>query len=575
MLELENAIVLLSNKESDKNATFGSAFIIARDDIYTYLLTCAHVIEQINQDSTENKLKILDVENPVEIVCCGASDAIDIALIKVAGLFDKPVFKHFAKGQSQHDIYVTGYSRFEKRHLKRPLKGKLGKSTKITAEGKEAPFWDVHILDDELSKLDAGYSGSPLYDQDGQVLAIVSHKRSVGNIGHAFCISNLKILYPEIIQLIPNIDKLNENLRLKNVRTGLFQRMTDIIAVYKTLGKCLLQMEKQGIDEDGEVILITCEAFISNEIDTQNFIAFCQSLETELTKETHDQPNYSSLAQCLNQGEIALCIGIELASILDPKLNTVSELPTHISSLANFENVNTQALAEVCEYAEIHTDCTRQKIISELKNLLTPPLDHTPKIALYELLTRLQKPFLVISCSFDTLLEQQLKNSGKRFASIVSNNNVESTEQPLFLTFSDRENFFCSDEQLSALRLMEEGYSLIYYPRGCLDESQDTLLLSERDYLNATNLLNKRYPAYLHNKLKGRGLWFLGYHPENWETRLLAKVLQYQRRHNRDQPLVIQQYANNFAKFFWREIQCQHYNNISLSTFIANIEAVL
>jgi hypothetical protein len=575
MFKPENAIVLLSHQASDQNLAFGSAFIIAQDSDYSYLLTCAHVIEQINKGSTDNQLKILAIDTPVEIVCCGASDAIDIALLKVAGLLDKPMFKHFVLGQSEDDIYVTGYSRFENRHLQRPLKGKLGKSTKITAEGKEVPFWDVHIVDDELSKLDAGYSGSPIYNQENQVLAIVSHKRSVGNIGHAFCISNLKTLYPEISQLIPEIDQFDENLRLRNVRTGLFQRMSEIINIYKILGKCFLNMERQGIDEDSEVILITCEAFISNEIDTQNFIVFCQSIETEASKQIQDKPNYSSLAQRLNQGEIALCIGMELATTLDPKLNSASELPQHISALTHFENIHTPALAEICEYAEIHTDCTRHRIITELVKLVTPPLNYTPKISLYELLTHLQQPFLVISCGFDTLLAQRLKTCGKRFASIVFNNNIESTEQRLFVSLSDQESRYCSDEELSALRLMEEGYSLIYHPRGYPDENQDTLLLSERDYLNATDLLNKRYPAYLHNKLKGRGLWFLGYHPESWETRLLAKVLQYQRRNNRDQPLVIQSQASSFAKFFWREIQCQHYNNISLSAFITNIEALL
>ncbi|NOQ35650.1 MAG: hypothetical protein GQ569_07110 [Methylococcaceae bacterium] len=575
MLEFENAIVLLSSNEPDKNKAFGSAFIIARDNDYSYLLTCAHVIEQINGlNAVENKLKILGLECPVEIACCGASNAIDIALLKVAGLFDKPVFKQFALGQSQNEIYVTGYSSFEKRHLKRPLKGKLGKSTKITANGKEAPFWDIHITDDDLSKLDSGYSGSPIYNQEGQVLAIVSHKRS-SDIGHAFCISNLKILYPDINQLIPEIDKLNENPRIKNVRTGLVKRMAEIIKVYRTMGKCLLQMEKQGIDDDAEVILMTCEAFIANDIDTQDFIVFCQTLENDSSDKNSDTPNYSSLAQRLNNGEIALCIGSELAPSLDSKLKSVKELPSHISALANFEHVNDQALAEVCEYAELHTDCTRNTIIAELRKILTPPLDYTPQIALYELLTRLDKPFLVIACGFDTLLEQRLKNSGKSFVSIVSNSNSESSDQRLFLKYSDKENHFCSDEQLSSLRLMEEGYSLIYHPRGYPDEQQDTLLLSERDYFNASDLLNKRYPAYLHNKLKGRGLWFLGYHPDTWETRLLAKVLQYQRRNNRDQPLVIQQQANAFAKFFWREIQCQHYNDIRLSEFITNIETFL
>ncbi len=369
----------------------------------------------------------------------------------------------------------------------------------------------------------------------------------------------------------------DEKLRIKNIRTGLFQRMGEISKVSATVLKCLLKMEKQGINDDAEVILTICEAFITKEMDVQGFIGFCQTLDYSPSSSNNNanEPNYKALAQGLNNGEIALCIGSELAPSLDSKLSSVNELPTRISALADFENLKAQPLSEVCEYAELHPDCRRNRVVGALQKLLTPPFNYTPSIALYELLVRLEQPFLVISSGFDTLLEQRLENSGRRFVSIVSNNNADFAKQRLFLNYySDKENHYCSDEELSSLRLMEEGYSLIYHPRG-YPEERDSLLLSEQDYFNAIDLQNKRYPAYLHNKLKARGLWFLGYHPDSWETRFLAKDLQYQRRSSRDYPLVIQQHADAFAKLFWREIQCQHYDDISLSEFIVNIEESL
>ena len=98
-------------------------------------------------------------------------------------------------------------------------------------------------------------------------------------------------------------------------------------------------------------------------------------------------------------------------------------------------------------------------------------------------------------------------------------------------------------------------------------------MLSERDYFNACELLNKRYPDYLHNKLKTRGLWFLGFHPDSWEARLLAEVLLYQRRTNRNKPLVIQEQADSFAKLFWRD--CQFYPGLSVDAFVAKLGAAL
>jgi len=142
------------------------------------------------------------------------------------------------------------------------------------------------------------------------------------------------------------------------------------------------------------------------------------------------------------------------------------------------------------------------------------------------------------------------------------------------LTYSDREETRCSNTQLSSLQLLENGYSIIYYPRG-FAEQKDTLLLSERDYFNATDLLKKRYPDYLRNKLKERGLWFLGFSPDSWATRLLAKVLQQQCGDDCDQALVIQQDADEFAKLFWKDLKCQYYTGISASEFVAKIGEAL
>jgi len=126
---MEDSIVLILS--SDPNISdFGTGFIIARDQNYSYLLTCAHVLEQINgmPPTTENKLKISGLDKPVEIVKQGSSDGIDIALLKVAGLFDRPLFEQFILGQEKADIKVNGYSVFDPQndqHIQRELIGKL------------------------------------------------------------------------------------------------------------------------------------------------------------------------------------------------------------------------------------------------------------------------------------------------------------------------------------------------------------------------------------------------------------------------------------------------------------------
>lgn len=219
-MPLHDAVVLLTSTEPDKNNSFGSAFIIARDNNYSYLLTCAHVVKQINgKEPCINKLKVFGLEQPVEIVPNGSNAHIDMALLKVSGLFDKPLFDKFIIGQEQTDIHIAGYSLFDPKtgdRIERPLNGKLGQRNKLAANDCEYPFWDVSIQGGSFSKLEDGYSGSPLYNQTGQVIGVISHRRT-GEYGYAFCISNLKTLYPEITRLIPSLGQLEKNPVKPNV----------------------------------------------------------------------------------------------------------------------------------------------------------------------------------------------------------------------------------------------------------------------------------------------------------------------------------------------------------------------
>jgi formylglycine-generating enzyme required for sulfatase activity len=139
----------------------------------------------------------------------GSADGLDMALLKVAKL-DKPCLNQFAQGVPDTDIFISGYSAFkddntkQDRQQKRLLKGKLGNAIKLTGRNSTeefAAFDIINIKNDVFSKLADGYSGSPLCNQEGKVIGVVSH-RVGGEQGHALCISNLKRLYPDINRLL-------------------------------------------------------------------------------------------------------------------------------------------------------------------------------------------------------------------------------------------------------------------------------------------------------------------------------------------------------------------------------------
>ncbi len=211
-MSIEKSVVLLTSTEPDKNRNFGSGFLVAQDATHSYVLTCAHVVKQIGHD----KLKVADLSIAIEVLPDDSDNQIDMALLKVEGLLDKPVLAEFALGEKDSKIQIVGHRLFDNQHEKRKLDGTLGKGTSLTA--KDYPLWDVSIQDDSFSTLEGGYSGSPLCNQQGQVIGVVSHRRSE-KMGHAFCISNLKVLYPQIIELLPYLDEIEKPISIQKEKT--------------------------------------------------------------------------------------------------------------------------------------------------------------------------------------------------------------------------------------------------------------------------------------------------------------------------------------------------------------------
>lgn len=553
----EQAVILLTSRAADKNRNFGSGFVVARKGQVSYVLTCAHVVEQIGRE----QLCAAGTDAPVSVLHCGSGDGIDIAVLQVEGLQDKPLLNQFAQGQEQAEVQVAGYSLFDARtgqHIKRTLNGQFGKRNSIGAQG--WPLWDVAITDDSFSTLEGGYSGSPVCNAQGQVVAITSHRRS-GQHGHAFCISNLASLCPDFAR--EHIHLAASRPNIAQLRTELLKRSREIAKVFLKLREKLNALEQGQVDEEGQFVLEMCQAFLAREIDAETFIASCFPDNPTATQQ--QGPNYQLLARRLQDGEIVTCLG-DIAPA--PEINR--ELPQRIASVTAFQPTASTTLAAVCEYAELHPDYQRHTIKAELKKLLTPP--QTPSIALYDLLTKLDKPLLAIYTGFDTWLEQQLRACRKPVAAI-SVSNADSERERYLLRYSDKPGqHACSDDELSTLQLLEKGYWIVFYPRGCQDDESDNLLLSERDYFNAIENLRKRYPAYVQNKLKNKGLWFIGYQPASWETRLLAKsLLQLRGSSNRDLPLVVDPQADEFAKLFWQDMKTLHYPHLDVADFVAQL----
>ncbi|MCP4702858.1 MAG: CHASE2 domain-containing protein [Gammaproteobacteria bacterium] len=195
---LDTSVFLITSAEAD-NSGFGTGFVIKQDQAGAYLLTCAHVIEELGKE------EILAEESPARLVFCGSPDTVDLAVLYVEGLIVAPAFMLRDAGEKGMAFIVKGFGEFDKRtkhFAARSLRGTLP-GDKITLEstihkGNKVTAWDLHIEDAHFSELKPGYSGSPVYSEEkNAVFAVVSHRRG-GKYGHAICIGNIRKIWPEM-----------------------------------------------------------------------------------------------------------------------------------------------------------------------------------------------------------------------------------------------------------------------------------------------------------------------------------------------------------------------------------------
>lgn len=187
---LNTSIFLIESSQQDNNA-FGTGFIIHQDGQDTYLLTCAHVIDDVG-------LAHVQVEGKTApIATMGASDSLDLAVLCVRGLSDQSPLNLLVTGAKGDSIKILGYYKFGQHRYLKPIQGHLGEQgslKKPKTSGGRINVWDLRMETDDY--LQPGYSGSPVIDErSSKVLGIVSHRRGKGDKGLAISVEALGELW--------------------------------------------------------------------------------------------------------------------------------------------------------------------------------------------------------------------------------------------------------------------------------------------------------------------------------------------------------------------------------------------
>lgn len=189
------AVLLISGR---RRSNFGTGFIVHRDQHGTYFVTCAHVVHNVggaDEMVVDNNSDL----HPV-LVDSGVDRGVDLAVLRVAGLFERPVLRLADDGASKRVVTITGFRKHtSSEHVLRSIRGTMGSLIDLQAHGKvsRVDAWDLSIEGEYY--LAEGYSGAPVLDASSrQVIGVASHLEHEGRKGQAISIAALRVAWIDL-----------------------------------------------------------------------------------------------------------------------------------------------------------------------------------------------------------------------------------------------------------------------------------------------------------------------------------------------------------------------------------------
>jgi len=177
--------------KSRKNSSFGTGFAVYRDEKGTYLVSCAHVIEECGKDT------LMVGKQKAKFLYSGSRDAIDLALIYIEGL-DSAALKLSDAMVNQGVLFkVYGFQQHLHGNYKlEMLKGSIKKLSTLYSGSQKIDSYDLSIGSDD--SIQRGYSGSAiLCPSSGHVIAVATSRYNDKH-AEAIPISYLKSIWQEM-----------------------------------------------------------------------------------------------------------------------------------------------------------------------------------------------------------------------------------------------------------------------------------------------------------------------------------------------------------------------------------------
>ncbi|HVW42725.1 MAG TPA: AAA family ATPase [Amycolatopsis sp.] len=188
---LRHGVVLITSLD-ERISRFGTGFVIGHVDGKTLVVTCAHVVRDVGG---VDQVRIAG--KPATQVAAAAGGWPDLAVLSTSAAADAPALELRPGAARDQSFSSEGFRRYGDEYLIRAVGGRLGEPVDLesASEGLRIRAFDLAI--DSDAALQPGYSGSPVADNRGRVVAVVSHREGDGQKGLAIAIEGLRAIWPD------------------------------------------------------------------------------------------------------------------------------------------------------------------------------------------------------------------------------------------------------------------------------------------------------------------------------------------------------------------------------------------
>ncbi|NEP80273.1 MAG: trypsin-like peptidase domain-containing protein [Okeania sp. SIO3B3] len=200
---LAESIVLITSASDRKANVIGTGFPFYREQNYTYLLTCAHVVKDVGGEENVRVNNNNDI--PVDVVAIGSIQDFDLAVLRIKGLLNFPLLKLRVLSKEKETICpinIPGHYLYSEDKIPecQTITGTIYERGKVIKYQEKVVVWELKI---EEGKLQGGYSGAPVIDlETGFVVGVTTHmegrNEQEGKIGRAISIEALEKIWSDI-----------------------------------------------------------------------------------------------------------------------------------------------------------------------------------------------------------------------------------------------------------------------------------------------------------------------------------------------------------------------------------------